>query len=162
MNSEIIAIYTETGFMLDAETTSDKQPYANAEFLSGCAIRPYTALLYFGFEDKSPLMTQSLAFLHSLAAYFIEILSRAPDMEITCSAPPLSEDDRGALLHNTPYAIGVEFITETWLEGIWGKLIEAYESELSAFDGSAAQFLLTHNSNINVAGRVFFHLVENK
>ena len=162
MNTEIIAVFTETGFALDAEVTTDKQPYANAKLLSDVKTQPYTALMYFGFEDKSPLMTQSLAFLHGLSALFIETLSKAPDMEITRSAPPLAEDDGSALLQNTPYAIGAEYITETWLDAVWGKLTKAYESELAAFGGSAAQFLLTHNSNINVAGRVFFHLVENK
>ena len=107
-------------------------------------------------------MSQSLLFLHTVAAFFIEKLSKNPEIEITRTAEPLTADEAYPLLMKTPYAIGSEFINFTWLAAIWIKLTKTFEAELTGFDGSAAQFLLTHNSHINVAGRVFFHLVENK
>ena len=162
MNTEIIAIFTENGFTLDTEPTKEKQVYTSENLLSDFKSDPDKALLYFGFEDKSTQMSQSLMFIHGISAYFTEKLSKNPDIEITHSAQPLTGDEKDAMLQKSPYAIGAEFITVPWLDMIWGRLTHTFEFELASFDGSAAQYLLTRSSHINVAGRVFFHLVENK
>jgi len=162
MNEDIIIIFSESGFTLDTEVTKGKRFYTNDKLLADFADEPYKALLYFGFEDKPPLISQSLSYIHSISAYFIEKLSTNPDLEITRCARPLVAEEKSALLQKAPYVIGFEFITTSWLEMIWDKLAIAIEIELTKFDGSAAQYLLTWNSRINVAGRVFFHLVENK
>ena len=160
--TDIIAIFTENGVALDTGITDKKQGYANESLLSDFGKSPYKALLYFGFEDKSPLMSVSLTFLHGVTAFFVEKLSKNPDIEITRSAAPLSADEAAAILQKTPYSIGAEYVNAGWLSDLWDGLARALEAELAAFDGTAAQFLLTHNSHINTAGRVFFHLVENK
>ena len=45
---------------------------------------------------------------------------------------------------------------------MWTELSLIFEREIAAWDGTVASFLVTYNSKLNVAGRVFFHLVENK
>jgi len=162
MNTELIAVFSEDGVIIDTEGVVGKHFYTNDSLLADFKEKPYKALLYFGFEDKSQHMSQSLLFLHGIASFFVEKLSKSPDIEIIRSAAPLTEDETGSLLQKIPYAIGAEFIDSQWLSKIWGRLTQAFEAELAAFEGSAAQYLLTHNSHINVAGRVFFHLVENK
>lgn len=162
MNTEIIAVFSQNGVILDTEATKNKLYYFDDKLLADFQAQPDKALLYFGFEDKSGQMSQSLQFLQGIAAFFIEKLSKNPELEITRSAAALTDEEASALLQKTPYAIGSEFIDSIWLNGIWDKLTKAFAEELSLFEGSAAQFLLTHNSRINVAGRVFFHLVENK
>jgi len=162
VNTDIIAVFTETGFTFDTEISKNKRFYSNDKLMEDFRAEPDKALLYFGFEDKSADMSQSLLFLHTVAAFFIEKVSKNPDIEITRSAAALTTDEAYPLLLKTPYTIGSEFINFTWLAGIWTRLIGTLEAELAGFDGSAAQYLLTHNSHINVAGRVFFHLVENK
>ena len=159
---KLIAVFTESGVILDTEATMDKQVYINDALLADFRAEPDKALLYFGFADKSADMSASLLFLHGLAAFFIEKLSKDPTLEITRSAAPLAPEEVGHIIQKTPFAIGAEFIDAQWLEGMWEKLTRAFEAELEGFDGTAAQYLLVHNSNINVAGRVFFHLVENK
>ena len=162
MNEDIIVIFTPSGFTLDTEVARGRRFYASDKLLSDFAGDPYRALLYFGFEDKPPLISQSLSYMHSISAYFIKKLSKNPDLEITRCAEPLNAEEKDALLQKAPYAIGFEFITVSWLEVIWDKLAGTLENELTDFDGSAAQYLLAWNSRINVVGRVFFHLVENK
>ena len=162
MKQEIIAVFTEQGVLLDTETTNNKQIYINERLVTDFWSAPYKTLLYFGFEDRSSLMSQSLQYLHEIAAFFIEKLSRSSDIEVTSTAPALTSDDVYELLQKTPYAIGSEFIDQPWLLDIWNKLSKAFEEELAVFDGNAAQYLLAHKSSLNVAGRVFFHLVENR
>jgi len=162
MNSEIIAIYTESGFLLDTDVTKSKQFYSNDKLLSDFNKDQYKALLYFGFEDKSPDMSQSLVFLHGIASFFVEKLAKNPDIEITRSAAALTLDEADSLLQKTPYAIGSEFVDHGWLANLWDNLARTFESELAIFHGTASQYLLTHNSHINIVGRVFFHLVERR
>ena len=162
MNTDIIAIFNENSVILDTEVTQNKDFYTNETLLSTFKTSPFQALLYFGFEDKSLKMSQSLLFLHGVTAFFIEKLSKNSEIEITRSAAMLTTEETDFLLQKIPYAIGSEFIDFLWLENLWRNLTTALKAELSSFDGSAAQYLLTHNSHINVVGRVFFHLVENK
>ncbi|MCL2163478.1 MAG: SNF2-related protein [Oscillospiraceae bacterium] len=161
-NTELIAAYTESGFILDTDVTKDKQYYLNNKLLSDYGEEPYKALLYFGFDDKSPHMSQSLAFLHGIASFFVERLAKNPDIEITRSAESLTIDEADSILQKTPYAIGAEFVDQKWVMNMWANLTRAFESELAIFSGAVAQFLLTHNNHINIAGRVFFHLVETR
>ena len=162
MDTEIVAIFTQDGFLLDTETTKSKQVYSNDALLAKFSEAPYEALLYFGFAEKGEHMTQSLIFLHGIASLFVEKLGKNPDIEITRTATELTIDEAASILDKTPYSIGSEFIDHQWLANIWSNLAKAFESELGLFDGSVAQYLLTHNSQINVVGRVFFHLVESK
>ena len=161
-SKELIAIFSEDGFTLDTNITSSRQIYVNDKLLTDYNIDPYRALLHLGFEDRSPLMAPSLTFLHVIASFFAGRLSKDPDIDITRCAKSLSEEEASYLLQSTPWSVGSEFINSTWIFSVWNKLSGALESELAGFDGSATQYLLAHNSQINVVGRVFFHLVENK
>jgi non-specific serine/threonine protein kinase len=160
-NIELVAIFTETGFILDVDSTKNKNPYINDRLLTGFNEDPYKALLYFGFEGKAPNMSPSLMYIHGISSLFVQNLSKNPDLEITRSAKEMTEDESALLLQNMPYAIGSEFVTGSWLKNLWGNLAKALKSELAGFEGSASEYLLTHNSSINIVGRVFFHLVEN-
>ncbi|MCL2122147.1 MAG: DEAD/DEAH box helicase [Clostridiales bacterium] len=161
MNRELVAVFTEKGLLLDTDATKSKQYYTNSKLLSDFSVSPYKALLYFGFADKAPDMHPSILFIHDIASLFVEKLSKNPDIEISRTAEALSAEDNSALLQRRPYVIGAEYVDQDWLSGLWDNLCEAFATELAAFSGSVAQFLLTYNSHINVAGRVFFHLVEN-
>jgi len=161
-NSNLIAIFTQSGFLLDTEATNDTCYYANDELLATFKTEAYKALFSFGFENKPKYMSQSLLFLHGIAAFFAEKLSKNPDIEITHSAPALTEDEIDSILQKVPYTTGAEFVDSKWITTLWDKLNHVFKTELSCFDESATQYLLTHNSHINIAGRVFFHLVENK
>jgi len=159
VSQSIIAVFTENGFSIDAETG---EGYYSGKLLADLRTDPHRALLLFGFEDGPEGMSQSVMFLHGVASFFIEKLSKRADIEFIRSADPLTSGEAASLLMRVPYAIGAEFVDQRWLNGLWDGLSEAFASELAAFDGNAAQYLLAHKSDMNIAGRVFFHLVENK
>ena len=160
-NFDIVAVFTESGVILDTEAATGKNPYQNDKLLAEFALAPYNALLHFGFADADPQMTQSLSYLHKIASLFVRTQSRNPEIDITRSAIKPDADETRALIQNAPYAVGAEHIGAIWVFTMWENLSKAFDGELSGFDGDASQYLLAHNSNINVAGRVFFHLVEN-
>lgn len=160
-NRDIIAAWSETAVALDVELT-DSAGYYDEALLSGFRENPRKALLYFGFEEKNAAMSASLDFLHGICRKFIASLSRDPDIEFTRAAPPPDKDELRNLLLAAPFVIGMEHISVEWLETLWNDLSAAFETELADFGETVADFLKAHDTTINVAGRVFFHLVENK
>ena len=90
MNADIIVVFTENGLIFDTEAGNNKHFYINEKLLSDFKTEPYKTLLNFGFESSSEQMSQSLLFLHEIAAFFTEKLSKNPDIEITRSAGELA------------------------------------------------------------------------
>ena len=160
MNTELVSIFTEDGLILDTDQTDNKRFYDNPKLLADFKLDPYAALLYFGFEEAPPHMSLSLQFLHGIVSLFVQKLSRNPDIEITRTAAPLNAEETESLLLKTPYVIGAEHVDARWLSALWNNLAQALATDLAGFEGSTAQYLLAHNSQLHVAGRVFFHLVE--
>jgi non-specific serine/threonine protein kinase len=158
---DIIVIFAPKGLTLDIQETSGKG-YCNDRLLADFNAEPYKALFYFGFEDRHPDMSASLAFLHGFCRDFANGLSRDPDIEITKTVKTPDTATFLEILRDVPYAVGAEYISASWFAGLWAELAAVFGREISAWDGTVASFLLTQNAKLNVAGRVFFHLVENK
>jgi len=107
-------------------------------------------------------MSASLSFLHDLCLSFIDAISSDPDIEITETVRTPEASEVLDILRRVSYAVGVENIDVDWLMNLWVELTDAFDAEISVWEGAVASFLTTHNSKLNVAGKVFFHLVENK
>jgi non-specific serine/threonine protein kinase len=165
MSRELIAIYQEKGVILDYDYTENEQQYEGADLIKQFVSDDsggYKALFYFGFEPKKTSMHQSVAFLHDITTRFIRTLSRNPDIEFTRRGPEASDDELLAILHDVPFVYGIEHISFKWIKDFWQELAKVFNAELAMFNGTVADFLTAHDSSINIAGRVFFHLVESK
>lgn len=124
----------------------------------------YLALYRLGFFDKEAWFSAGLNYLHSLAELMVNSLSRQPDIELNREKEEilLPEEDIQVLLEGKPFALGMEYIDRDWLERLWHKLLLEFRKEIGSFDGTVAQYFLGYQESLNVVGRVFFHLVENK
>lgn len=160
-NKDIIVIFKPKGLALDTQEISGKA-YSNEALLADFKSQPHKTLFYFGFEDKHPDMSVSLSFLHGVCQSFINAISHDPDIEITKTIKTPDTDVFLEMLSGMPYAVGVEYVNTGWFAELWAELSAVFEGEFSGWDGTVASFLTTHNAKLNVAGRVFFHLVENK
>ncbi|MDR2087757.1 MAG: DEAD/DEAH box helicase [Clostridiales Family XIII bacterium] len=160
--TEIAAICTAGGILLDAVRADAKNPYRNDALLRGFGEVPYRALLYFGFADKDSRMTESLAFVHDVCARFLFALSRDNEIEFTRRPKPLTVEDADDILANIPFMTGAEFVDGAWVCAFWDGLSDAFGAEIDAWDGTVEAFLASHRAGLNAVGRVFFHLVENK
>lgn len=125
---------------------------------------PEEAFFHLGFLIKQEWMTPSLGYLMQVSQLFIRRISARPDIEIMREETdvPVSDEDLEFLLEASPFANGSEFITKAWLTGQWDRLLQQFRQEITAYQGTVSAFFAEHSSNINVAGRVFFHLVESK
>lgn len=168
-SKELIACFLEQGFRLDFEVIQGKSTAIVDKSFENDLYKKYLdnhykMLFNFGFVDDAKNMTVSMVFLHSVAVKFIKSLSRIVDIEFTRENTILTPTDEEILdiLHSVPFVVGLEFINVNWIQNIYHSLSEIFAKEIKAYSGTVADFLLEHNSKINVVGRVFFHLVENK
>ncbi|WP_353893627.1 DEAD/DEAH box helicase [Proteinivorax hydrogeniformans] len=163
---KLIVCFTQQGFKLDF--ISKKGPSSDNGFeekiYKDYLENPYKMLFYLGFTDSDKSWSDSLSFLHTVAVDFITNISKTADIELSRENAVIipSEDGLGKILDGMPFVIGQEFINAKWIEENYRKLTEVFADEIKDYSGTVEEFLLEHNSEINVVGRVYFHLVENK
>ena len=162
-NYELTAFFTTESFVVDSVVTQNNSfYYYNNDLLVRFGSEKYEALYDFGFLPKNNDMSPSMAFLHYISTSFLNEISRDSDIEITRKTKPGSEKVLLDILHSVPFALGIEYINITWIKAVWSRLSDIFDNEVAAFGGSVSEYMHSKNPELNVAGRVFFHLVENK
>jgi len=128
------------------------------------AARSSTWLFELGFEKTRGQFSPSLAYFIRFARRFVQALSRIPELE-TLRHETKVDIPFGTIedfLSTRPMMAGAEYVTGGMLEGLWQEFNNAFASEIQAFDGRVSDYFHGRNPNLHPAGRVFFHLVENK
>lgn len=124
----------------------------------------YSALFHLGFLKREDWFSPTVEYLHHIAELLIKKLSQQPEIEFSRDTVKvdLLEDELYHLKEEIPFAIGMEYVDDAWIRTVWEALLAVFRLETKNYDGTVARYFAEHNSNINVVGRVFFHLVENK
>jgi non-specific serine/threonine protein kinase len=120
------------------------------------------ALYSLAFDNVVPDFDAGGAYLVHIARAFAESASQNPDVNVTRTAPKAENTQLMELLRELPFCLGMEYVNLAWIGNIWDSLGEVFNQELSAFDGTVEDYFKAKNNNLNVAGRVFFHLVATK
>ena len=123
----------------------------------------YSALFHLGFSKKQEWFSPSIDYLHHITEILIKKLSQESEIEINRERVEvfLLEDEIYQLKEELPFVIGMEYVDDEWILKIWDELLSVFKLEIKNCDGSVARYFAEYNANINVVGRVFFHLVEN-
>lgn len=161
---ELTAFYQTHGFQVDLIPVPKKQA-ADAQhqkWFQQFNSSPWEALFQFGFLPKERWMSPSMAYLHFIADRLIRRLSSQPDIELMREAAeaPLSREDMDQLKEALPFVGGMEYVDDAWITEVWNRLLKEFAQQMKEYDGTAAAFFAERNAGISVAGRVFFHLVE--
>ncbi len=149
-------IFTEKDFRLDAQ--SGKAQGLEKEFLSD----RYLALYQMGLSELPENLTATGRFLHLLSSSFFDMLTSLPELEVAREhiKPELSGELTESLLKAVPFAIGAEYVTESWIRTVFQKLTAIFSSEIAAYPGTVEMYLTEKNQHLHVPERIFFHLVE--
>lgn len=162
------AYFTSTGFYVETiHGDDDGEKPEDAQIDNWCSAfqqNNLEALFHLGFLIKEPWFSPALTYLYSLADLLIQKLSHMPEIELVREAaePLLAEDEAQRLIDEVPFAVGMEYVNQQWIAEQWKGMLAVFRSEIKSYEGAVAQYMAEHNSQISVAGRVFFHLVENK
>ena len=128
------------------------------------AARTKTWLFELGFEKNRGQFSPSLAYFIRFARRFVQALSRMPELE-TLRHEAVVDIPFGTIqdfLSARPMMAGAEYVTDGMLEGLWYEFNNAFSSDIQAFEGRVSDYFHGRNPDLHPAGRVFFHLVENR
>lgn len=120
--------------------------------------------LFLGFHDPHIPLSPSLNFWREFTSLFIDHLRLSPDLAESAENLQfdLDEDEIEHFLSMVPAMFGADQITATLLSALWEKLHDLFRQAISNYGGSATEFIHQYSPKLNVLGRIYFHLVENK
>ncbi len=121
-------------------------------------------LFFLGFCSRSIPLSPSLTFWRTFATLFVQKLKLTPDLEEQRAnvVIPLADEERAQLLDTAPPMPGGEYLAPETLTALWEELHETFCRKIDAFNGPVADFFKEYSPDVHLAGRIYFHLVENK
>ncbi len=120
-------------------------------------------MLVLGLSDPVLELSPSLAYWRDVASQFVETLAHVPDLEdrrhkVTID---VEDDEVRRLVATAPLCAGMEHLDADRLRKQWATLNTAFCRLIKSHDGSVESFIHQYRPNLQLAGRIFFHLVEN-
>ncbi|MEW6517840.1 MAG: DEAD/DEAH box helicase [Thermodesulfobacteriota bacterium] len=139
-------------------------PAVQNEIYARYAADPDGWLFSLGFCAKSIPLPPSLAFWRTFSSLFIHKLKLTPDLEeLRANAVvALADDERTQLLESAPLMPGGEYLTMATLPELWNTLHGIFYDKIETFEGPVADFFKEYSPDVHLAGRIYFHLVENR
>ncbi|WP_457553665.1 DEAD/DEAH box helicase [Desulfobacula sp.] len=125
---------------------------------------PDNWLFYLGFYDQQAQLSPSADYFVRFARLYIDKLSRISELESLRHRVVVDildhELDQFAL--SRPMITGAEYLNQDMLERLWTGFGKTFSGQVKKHEGTVESFFHAKNPLVHLAGRVFFHLVENK
>ena len=154
--------FTPETFVLDEPETIPDAEYS--EWVEAFKKDRDRGLYQLSFRNKEVWFSPALEYLHSIAELVITKLSQQGDIEFSRDSAEveLTAEELTLLTEEVPFVLGMEHVTSAWIQKLADRLQEVFRDEIRSYEGTVARYFVDHHSDIQVVGRVFFHLVENK
>ena len=125
---------------------------------------PDVWLFFLGFCSENIPLSPSLTFWRTFSALFIRKLKLTPNLEELRARVviPFTDEECRRLLESAPLMTGGEYLTAETLATLWEDLHATFCRKIDAHAGSVADFFREYSPDVHLAGRIYFHLVENK
>ena len=120
--------------------------------------------LFYLATRKTENLSPSVTFWSDFTNHFIETVRLDPSIE-ELKDKSCIDLDRGHMrrfLNDAPFMPGGEYLDEDCLLHVWKRLKVHFFKEINSYNGSIEEYFSSLNPEIHLAGRVYFHLVENK
>lgn len=156
---QIQFIFTQDTFILDEVQIYDKESIQS--YIDSYHQDRYQYLYHLGFANQKGL-SLSASFLQLLSESFIDSLLHCSELEIAREniVVEADEDTVEKILRSVPFVIGSEYINEAWIKLMYMRLQEVFAKEISSYQGSVQMYIAEKTQNLQVAQRIFFHLVD--
>lgn len=169
-NTELSAVLMPDGSIqlewtpLTADGFNHSSEAMQGEIFARSTDEPDGWLFFLGFCSKSVPLSPSLAFWRIFSSLFIQKLKLTPDLgEVRANVViPLTSEDCARLLETAPLMPGGEYLTPETLVALWDALHETFNRKIDTYAGSVSDFFREYSLDVHLAGRIYFHLVENK
>jgi SNF2 Helicase protein/SNF2-related domain len=154
------------GLLLEWTDTTEHYPEASRHFQQELSRRyhaePDTWLLFLSFADPPLPLAPALAFWRDVACRFAEQLVHLPDLEALRdqATAVLEEDEVEHWLAIAPLCPGAEYLNAHYVRRLWSTLQDTFRRLMRTYDGTVEAFIHAYSPTRQLAGRIFFHLVE--
>ncbi|MEA3332665.1 MAG: ATP-dependent helicase, partial [Pseudomonadota bacterium] len=123
-------------------------------------------LFYLGFcNNKRALsLSPALQFWRRFSVLFVRKLKLTPNLEEFRNQViiPLFDEEITRLLEQIPMMPGSEYLHAELFIELWETLHRSFSQIIAAYTGSVEEFFKELSPDVHLAGRIYFHLVENK
>jgi non-specific serine/threonine protein kinase len=166
-HQEVSAMIRPDRLLLEWTDTTDDYPEASRHFQQELYRRyhadPDAWLLFLSFSDPHLLLAPSLAFWRDLACSFADKLVHLSDLETLRdrATAALEEDEVEHWLAIAPLCPGAEYLSALYVRRLWSTLQDTFRRLMHTYDGTVEAFMHAYGPTRQLAGRIFFHLVEN-
>ncbi len=166
-HQELNVVIRPDGLLLEWAESTDQATEQSLHFQQDLYRRyhaePDTWPLFLSFSDPGLLLSPSLTYWRDITGHFAEQLVQVPDLEdlrdrVTVE---LDDDDMRAWHAVAPLCTGAEYLNPDLLRTMWSALHDAFRRLIVSYDGTVEAFIHAYRPNLQLAGRIFFHLVEN-
>ncbi len=154
--------------VLEWETVKDTVSPDRVKYLqeiAQSAEAPGNDWLYdLGFKQFSWDFSAALDYFLRFSRCFIRALLKTTELE-TLRQDAVIDLPAGLVsdfISACPMMAGAEYVTAGMLEGLWQEFNGAFARDIEAFKGGVSDYFREKKPDLHPAGRVFFHLVENK
>ncbi|HKL82170.1 MAG TPA: SNF2 helicase-associated domain-containing protein, partial [Desulfobacter sp.] len=164
----IVSVMPDQVLVLEWETVKHTVSPDRAQCLqeiAQSAEAPGNDWLYdLGFKQFPWDFSASLDYFQRFSRCFVRALLKTAELETlrqdaVIDLPPGLVSD---FISACPMMAGAEYVTAGMLEGLWQGFNVAFARDIKAFKGRVSDYFREKNPDLHPAGRVFFHLVENK
>jgi SNF2-related domain/SNF2 Helicase protein/Helicase conserved C-terminal domain len=169
VNRELQAVIMPVGsirleWLKTRERTDKSRDLLEQEIFRRFTENPDGAFLFLGFRDASVPLSPSLDYLRGFCGLFAGKLKQTPDLESIRDevSARLSKEERDHALASVPPMTGAEYLSRVVLDDLWQRLHDEFRNEIRQYKGTVEEFIQQYSPDVHLAGRVFFHLVENK
>jgi SNF2-related domain/SNF2 Helicase protein len=165
-HQELGAMIRPDGLLLEWTDTTDAYPEPSRHFQQELYRRyhaePDAWLLCLSFSDPQLPLAPTLAFWRDLACSFADKLVHLPDLETLRdqATAVLEEDEVEHWLAIAPLCPGAEYLNSLYVRRLWSTLQDTFRRHMNTFDGTVEAFMHAYSPTRQLAGRLFFHLVE--
>ena len=125
---------------------------------------PEIALFRLGAMPLPSGASDSVSWLWQISRRHLEALARMPDIESSrhLTIPPLQSEWVTEWHETCPMMVGCEQIDTRVIKGLWQRMTRGFASEIRTHEGPVSEFFSRRAPHLHMAGRVCFHLVENR
>jgi len=164
----VVSVMPDQALVLEWETVKDTFSPDQVQYLleiAQSAQTPGNGWLYnLGFKQFPLDFSTSLDYFLRFSRCFVRELLKTAELETlgqdaVISLPPGLVND---FISACPMMAGAEYVTAGMLEELWQGFNETFSRDIKTFKGRVSDYFREKNPDLHPAGRVFFHLVENK
>lgn len=160
MNNEFLnVILTRNSFLVEYKGKDEILLKEYYNFLSD----KYKTLYELNFFGEQKYFNTELNFLIKSVNLIVKLIVNDPLVEIAREniVINLNEDFYNEILGMMPFMLNDKYVSREYINNLFDKMIEIYKKEISNSSGSVKSYFNKKDENLNVASRIYFHLVEN-